>query len=59
MSYDEKLKFVSVVATPMASRKFSKKIYKLIKKSSKQKDQLRSGLKVLLRFMEFYRYEFG
>eukprot|EP00088_Acartia_fossae_P059016 TRINITY_DN6958_c0_g1_i1.p1 TRINITY_DN6958_c0_g1~~TRINITY_DN6958_c0_g1_i1.p1 ORF type:complete len:153 (-),score=48.95 TRINITY_DN6958_c0_g1_i1:11-469(-) len=45
VSYDDKLKFVSVIAKPMASRKFSKKIYKLIKKSSKQKNYLRSGLK--------------
>ena len=45
VSYEDKLKFVSVVAKPMASKKFSKKIYKLIKKSSKQKNYLRSGLK--------------
>eukprot|EP00088_Acartia_fossae_P068100 TRINITY_DN8572_c0_g1_i1.p2 TRINITY_DN8572_c0_g1~~TRINITY_DN8572_c0_g1_i1.p2 ORF type:complete len:161 (-),score=44.67 TRINITY_DN8572_c0_g1_i1:175-633(-) len=45
LSYEEKLNFVSCIAKPMASRKFSKKIYKLIKKSSKQKNYLRSGLK--------------
>nr|ALS04174.1 H/ACA ribonucleoprotein complex subunit 2-like protein [Acartia pacifica]ALS04175.1 H/ACA ribonucleoprotein complex subunit 2-like protein [Acartia pacifica] len=45
VSYEDKLKFVSVIAKPMASRKFSKKVYKLIKKSSKQKNYLRSGLK--------------
>ena len=46
MSYEEKLKYVSVVATPIASKKFAKKIYKLIKKGSKQKTYVRSGLKV-------------
>ncbi|XP_023330004.1 H/ACA ribonucleoprotein complex subunit 2-like protein [Eurytemora carolleeae] len=45
MSYEEKLKYVSVVATPIASKKFAKKIYKLIKKGSKQKTFVRSGLK--------------
>jgi len=45
VSYEEKLKFVSKIAQPLASRKFSKKVYKLIKKSSKHKNYIRSGLK--------------
>ncbi|KAJ8865652.1 hypothetical protein PR048_033172 [Dryococelus australis] len=32
LSYEEKLKFVSPIAKPMAPRKLAKKIYKLIKK---------------------------
>lgn len=32
VSYDEKLAHVSVIAQPMASRKLTKKLYKLIKK---------------------------
>lgn len=32
LSYEDKMKFVSVIAKPMASRKLAKKIYKLIKK---------------------------
>jgi len=44
-SYEEKLKFVSVIAKPMASKKLTKKIYKLIKKGSKHKTYVRNGLK--------------
>lgn len=35
LSYEDKQKFVSVIAKPMASRKLAKKIYKLIKKGAK------------------------
>ncbi|TRY64169.1 hypothetical protein TCAL_00804 [Tigriopus californicus] len=45
VSYEEKLKFVSVIAKPMASKKLAKKLYKCIKKGSKQKDLIRNGLK--------------
>lgn len=34
LSYEDKLKYCSVIAKPMASRKLSKKIYKLIKKGN-------------------------
>ena len=44
-SYEDKLKFVSVIAKPMASKKFTKKVYKLIKKGSKHKTFVRNGLK--------------
>jgi len=44
-SYEDKLKFVSVIAQPMASKKLTKKVYKLIKKGSKQKTFVRNGLK--------------
>nr|CAG4635859.1 EOG090X0JRW [Artemia franciscana] len=44
-SYEDKLKYVSVISKPMASKKLTKKIYKLIKKASKQKTYLRNGLK--------------
>jgi len=44
-SYEEKLKFVSVIAKPMANKKLTKKIYKLIKKGSKHKTYVRNGLK--------------
>lgn len=45
LPFDEKLKFVSTIAEPMASRKMAKKLFKLIKKASKHKTYLRSGLK--------------
>lgn len=45
LSYDEKLKFVSPIAKPMASKKLAKKLFKLVKAASQQKDYLRTGLK--------------
>nr|CAG4638868.1 EOG090X0JRW [Cyclestheria hislopi] len=44
-SYNELLNHVSVIAKPMASRKLTKKIYKLLKKAAKQKGFVRNGLK--------------
>merc|ERR1719450_386056 len=44
-SYEDKLKFVSVIAKPMASKKLTKKVYKVIKKGSKHKTFVRNGLK--------------
>ncbi|XP_017491140.1 PREDICTED: H/ACA ribonucleoprotein complex subunit 2-like protein [Rhagoletis zephyria] len=44
-SYDDKLKYVNSIAQPMASKKMSKKCYKLIKKAMKHKTYLRNGLK--------------
>nr|ADD38653.1 H/ACA ribonucleoprotein complex subunit 2-like protein [Lepeophtheirus salmonis] len=43
--YEEKLKHVSIISKPMASRKLAKKIYKCIKKGMKHKTYVRSGLK--------------
>merc|ERR1712083_1061957 len=45
VSYEEKLKYVSVIAKPMASKKLSKKLYKCIKKGIKHKTYVRNGLK--------------
>ncbi|KAL2712522.1 H/ACA ribonucleoprotein complex subunit 2-like protein [Vespula squamosa] len=45
LSYEDKLKYVNSIATPMASRKLAKKIYKCIKKASKHRTYLRNGLK--------------
>lgn len=44
-SYDDKLKYVNSIARPMASKKLSKKCYKLIKKAIKHKTYVRNGLK--------------
>uniref|UniRef100_A0A182JBA6 H/ACA ribonucleoprotein complex subunit 2 n=1 Tax=Anopheles atroparvus TaxID=41427 RepID=A0A182JBA6_ANOAO len=44
-SYDDKLRNASAIAQPMASKKLTKKIHKLIEKASKQKTFLRNGLK--------------
>ncbi|XP_045128195.1 H/ACA ribonucleoprotein complex subunit 2-like protein [Portunus trituberculatus] len=45
VTYEEKLKYVSVIAQPMASKKLTSRIYKLIKKASKHKLCVRDGLK--------------
>lgn len=45
LSYDEKLSFASPIAHPMAPRKLTKKLLKLIRKSHKTKGCLRSGLR--------------
>jgi len=47
MSYEEKAGRASIIAKPMATKKLAKKLFKLIKKSSKQKYYLRSGLKLV------------
>ncbi|CAG4964293.1 unnamed protein product [Parnassius apollo] len=46
-SYDEKVDHCSVIAKPMATKKLTKKIYKLIKKSSTHKNYIRNGLKIV------------
>ncbi|BES87930.1 unnamed protein product [Nesidiocoris tenuis] len=43
-SYEERCKFLNPIAAPLAGRKLTKKIYKLIKKSAKQ-PKFWSGLK--------------
>lgn len=45
MTYEEKLSFVNAIAKPMATKKFTKKLYKLIKKASKHKGYVLNGLK--------------
>ncbi|OXU28654.1 hypothetical protein TSAR_004823 [Trichomalopsis sarcophagae] len=45
VSYEDKLKICNAIASPMAPKKLTKKIYKLIKKASKHKGYLRNGLK--------------
>lgn len=45
LTYEEKLAFVNPISKPMASKKFTKKLLKLIKKASKHKGFLSSGLK--------------
>lgn len=42
--YEELCQLVNPIAQPLASRKLAKKLYKLIKKSSQQKDYLKHGL---------------
>ncbi|XP_045476664.1 H/ACA ribonucleoprotein complex subunit 2-like protein [Harmonia axyridis] len=45
LTYEEKVANCSIIAKPMASKKLTKKCYKLVKKASKQKTYLRCGLK--------------
>lgn len=45
MSYDDHMKYVSLIAKPMASEELTKKLYKCIKKAMKHKTYVRNGLK--------------
>jgi len=45
VSYEDRLLYVTEISKPMASKKLSKKIYKLVKKAKKNKGFLRAGLK--------------
>merc|ERR1712165_230207 len=45
MSYEDRLKYVSVISKPMAPKKLTKKLYKCIKKGMKLKTFVRNGLK--------------
>lgn len=45
LSYEEKLNFVNIISKPMASKSQAKKLYKLIKKASKEKGFLRIGFR--------------
>ncbi|KAL6262829.1 hypothetical protein P5V15_005619 [Pogonomyrmex californicus] len=45
VSYENKLRFVSAIAKPMAPKKLVKRIYKCIRKASKHKTYTRNGLK--------------
>ena len=47
-SYDQKVKFVSVIAKPLASKKTTKKIHKLVKKATQAKI-VRRGVKEVKR----------
>lgn len=46
--YDEKIKYVSKIAKPLASKKATKKLYKLVKKASKAKF-VRRGVKEVVK----------
>ncbi|GBM06456.1 H/ACA ribonucleoprotein complex subunit 2-like protein [Araneus ventricosus] len=45
LSYEEQLENVSIIASPIATKKLAKRLYKLIKKASEYKGYLRHGLK--------------
>uniref|UniRef100_A0A1B6KAF1 Ribosomal protein eL8/eL30/eS12/Gadd45 domain-containing protein n=1 Tax=Graphocephala atropunctata TaxID=36148 RepID=A0A1B6KAF1_9HEMI len=45
LKFEEKLKFVSAIAQPMATKKLTKKLLKLIKTAKEQKTYVRFGLK--------------
>ena len=48
LSYEQKLKFCSVIAKPLADEKLAKKIYKLSKKAAKRK-QVKRGVKEVVK----------
>uniref|UniRef100_A0A914VZJ3 H/ACA ribonucleoprotein complex subunit 2 n=2 Tax=Plectus sambesii TaxID=2011161 RepID=A0A914VZJ3_9BILA len=42
--YEDLCAFVNPIAQPLAGRKIAKKLYKLVKKAAKEKNQLRQGI---------------
>ncbi len=48
LSFEEKVKFCSVIAKPLADEKLCKKVLKLAKKASKRK-QIRRGVKEVVK----------
>lgn len=42
--YEDLCAFVNPIAQPLAGRKVAKKLYKLVKKASKEKNHLRQGI---------------
>merc|ERR1719410_2513270 len=51
VSYEESLKAVSIISQPLASRKTTKKILKLVKKVKSYKHHLRRGVKEVLKYV--------
>lgn len=47
LTYEQKLAFVNPISKPMASKKFTKKLFKLVKKASKHKGYVHCGLKLV------------
>jgi H/ACA ribonucleoprotein complex subunit 2 len=45
MTYSEKVQYASAIASPMAGKKLTKKLLKLVKKAHSVKDHMRSGLR--------------
>lgn len=49
--YDELLRFLSPISKPLASKKLTKKLYKLVRKSSKEKNVVRRGIREAMKFI--------
>jgi len=49
--YDELLRFLSPISKPLASKKLTKKLYKLVRKSSKEKGAVRRGIREAMKFI--------
>ncbi|GLH12615.1 H/ACA ribonucleoprotein complex subunit 2-like protein [Gryllus bimaculatus] len=47
ITYDEKLSWVNEIAKPIATKHVAKKIYKVVKKASKNKKNLMVGIKLV------------
>lgn len=45
LTYSEKIQYASAIASPMAGKKLTKKLLKLVKKAHSVKDHMRSGLR--------------
>ena len=48
-SYEDRVKAVNIISQPLADKKMTKKIYKLIKKATSSKHNLRRGVKEVVK----------
>jgi len=49
--YDELIRYLSPISKPLASKKLTKKLYKLVRKSSKEKGAVRRGIREAMKFI--------
>jgi H/ACA ribonucleoprotein complex subunit 2 len=56
MTYEQKLPSVSIIAKPLASEKFNKKLLKVVKKAAKNRD-VRRGVKEVIKMIRKQHYK--
>ena len=49
--YDELIRYLSPISKPLASKKLTKKLYKLVRKSAKEKGAVRRGIREAMKFI--------
>jgi len=49
--YDELIRYLSPISKPLASKKLTKKLYKLVRRSSKEKAVVRRGIREAMKFI--------
>jgi len=50
--WEEKIKYLCAIAQPLATKKLTKRLFKCVKKASKQKNQLKKGVREVSKFIK-------